>query len=208
MRTWPLGTSSSPMISSSTRSNSGYHLYRMLLSKLSGELSREQIAQWPGMFRGEQGSLIANESQKIRYQDFLRSLKQVCHLLGYDETMLGTHSLRRGSVTDQFQCVIPDQVIPVASGHWKSAAFLATSIRKRFYRSILRVIQTMEVWRAWGGGRGERERTSLRQNHSTSTALFVKTTRQAQHTNRSTLQVRSWWQKYATEKFIRVGWIH
>ena len=175
MRTWPLGTSSSPMISSSTRSNSGYHLYRMLLSKLSGELSREQIAQWPGMFRGEQGSLIANESKKIRYQDFLRSLKQVCHLLGYDETMLGTHSLRRGSVTDQFQCVIPDQVIKT-SGHWKSAAFLATSIRKRFYLSILRVIQTMEVWRAWGGARGERERTSLEDKDT-----FVKTTRQAQH---------------------------
>jgi hypothetical protein len=73
----------------STRSNSAYQLYRMLLSELSGELSPEQIAQWPLMFRGEQGSRTANES-KIRCQDFLRSLKQVCQLLEYDETMLGT----------------------------------------------------------------------------------------------------------------------
>jgi hypothetical protein len=90
-------------IAASTRSNSAYQLYRKLLSELSGELSPEQIAQWPFMLRGEQGSLTANES-KIRYQDFLRSLKQVCHLLGNDETMLGTHSLWRGSVTDQFRC--------------------------------------------------------------------------------------------------------
>jgi hypothetical protein len=39
-----------------------------------------------------------------------------------------------------------------------------------------------------GGGEGERE-TTLRQNHSTSTA-FIKTTRQAHHTNRSTLKAR------------------
>ena len=94
---------------------------RRLLSKLSSELSPEQIAQWPVMFRGEQGSLTGNES-KMRYQEFLKNLKEVCRLLGYDEDMLGTHSLRRGSVTDQFRFGIPDQVIKT-SDRWKSAAF-------------------------------------------------------------------------------------
>jgi hypothetical protein len=69
------------------------------------------------MFRGKQGLLTANES-KMRYQEFLKNLKEVCRLLGYDEDMLGTHSLRRGSVTDQFRFGIPDQVIKT-SGRWK-----------------------------------------------------------------------------------------
>jgi hypothetical protein len=105
----------------STRSKTAYQLYRTLLSKLSSELRPEYIDQWPVMFRGEQGSLTANES-KMRYQEFLKNLKQVCRLLGYDEDMLGTHSLLRGSVTDQFQCGIPGQVIKT-SGRWKSADF-------------------------------------------------------------------------------------
>jgi hypothetical protein len=79
------------IFATSTRSNSAYQLYQTLLSKLSSELSPEQIAQWPVMFRGEQGSLTAKES-KMRYQEFLKNLKEVCRLLRYNEDILGTHS--------------------------------------------------------------------------------------------------------------------
>jgi len=130
----------------STRSNSAYQLYRTLLSKLSSELSPEKIAQCPVMFRGEQGSLTANES-KMRYQEFLKNLKQVCRLLGYDEDMLGTYSLRRGSVTDQFRCGILDQVIKT-SGRWKSAAFQRYIDQETILSFHLRAIQTMEAARA------------------------------------------------------------
>ena len=129
----------------STRSKSAYQLYRSLLSKLSSELSPEQIAQWPVMFRGEQGSLTGNES-KMRYQEFLKNLKEVCRLLGYDEDMLGTHSLRRGSVTDQFRFGIPDQVIKT-SGRWKSAAFQRYIDQETILSFHLRAIQTMEAAR-------------------------------------------------------------
>ena len=129
----------------STRSKSAYQLYRSLLSKLSSELSPEQIAQWPVMFRGEQGSLTGNES-KMRYQEFLKNLKEVCRLLGYDEDMLGTHSLRRGSVTDQFRFGIPDQVIKT-SGRWKSAAFQRYIDQETILSFHLQAIQTMEAAR-------------------------------------------------------------
>jgi hypothetical protein len=66
----------------STRSNSAYQLYRTLLSKLSSELSPEQVAQWPVMFRGEQGLLTVNKS-KMRYQEFLNlfSLDKPYHII-------------------------------------------------------------------------------------------------------------------------------
>ena len=129
----------------STRSKTAYQLYRTLLSKLSSELRPEYIDQWPVMFRGEQGSLTANES-KMRYQEFLKNLKQVCRLLGYDEDMLGTYSLRRGSVTDQFRCGILDQVIKT-SGRWKSAAFQRYIDQETILSFHLRVIQTLETAR-------------------------------------------------------------
>jgi hypothetical protein len=98
------------------------------------------------MFRGEQGSLIANES-KIKNQDFLRSLKNVCQLLGCDKTMLGTHSLRRGSVTDQFRCGIHDQVIKT-SGRWKSEAFSRYIDLEMILSFHIRAIQNMEAARS------------------------------------------------------------
>jgi hypothetical protein len=97
------------------------------------------------MFRGEQGSLIVNKS-KMRYQEFRKNLKEVCRLLGYDEDMLGTHSLRRGSVTDQFRFGIPDQVIKT-SGCWKSAVFQRYIDQETILSFHLRAIQTMEAAR-------------------------------------------------------------
>jgi hypothetical protein len=81
-----------------------------------------------------------------QHQEFLKNLKQVCRLLGYDEDMLGTHSLRRGSVTDQFRCGIPDQVIKT-SGRWKSAAFQRYIDQETILSFHLRAIQTLEAAR-------------------------------------------------------------
>jgi hypothetical protein len=71
----------------------------------------------PGRIRFASRQWVEN-----KYQEFLKNLKQVCQSLGYNENMFGTHSLRRGSVTEQFRLGIPDQVIKT-SGQWKSQAF-------------------------------------------------------------------------------------
>ena len=93
--------------------------------------------------------------------------------------MFGTHSLRRGSVTEQFRLGIPDQVIKT-SGRWKSQAFeryidqeMVSSFHIRAHSGgseikDLRIIGVV-------GGIGK---------------LFIKITRQAQHANRSTKQAR------------------
>ena len=71
----------------------------------------------PGRIRFASRQWVEN-----KYEEFLKNLKQVCQSLGYNENMFGTHSLRRGSVTEQFRLGIPDQVIKT-SGQWKSQAF-------------------------------------------------------------------------------------
>jgi len=142
-----------------------FYCYQRLCSRFPYGLGPEQIAQWPVMFRGESGSLFGNGS-KIKYQDFLRSLKQVCQSLGYNETMFGSHSLRRGSVTDQFRLAVEitgvwtlywsrDDLILSYPGHLSSGGNEIKNLR------IIGVV----------GNIGK---------------LCVKTTRQAQHANRST----------------------
>jgi hypothetical protein len=76
----------------------------------------------PVMFRTSVGSFADVFSSKISYNEFLAQLKTACSALGLDPNLFGTHSMRRGSTTDQFIHGIPDKVIKL-SGRWKSHAF-------------------------------------------------------------------------------------
>ena len=130
--------------------NSAYQLYRRLVVALSDELSSEQILQCPIMFGSEQGQLVQSQvssAPKITYQDFLRILKRGCETIGLDPNSFGTHSMRRGSVTDQFRLGIPDQVIKV-SGRWKSQAFERYIDKEATLHLQLRAIQLMEASRS------------------------------------------------------------
>ena len=134
----------------SLRPNSAYQLYRRLVVALSDELSIEQVAQWPIMFGSEQGSLVQNfepSISKLMYQDFLRILKGGCEAIGLDPSLFGTHSMRRGNVTDQFRFGIPDQVIKT-SGRWKSQAFERYIDKEVTLHLHLRAIQLMEASKA------------------------------------------------------------
>ena len=76
------------------------------------------------MFKSE--SLKATQHGLIRtvtYNEFLEEIKSACKSVNLNPTKLfGTHSFRRGHVTDQFAPGIPDQIIKF-SGRWKSNAF-------------------------------------------------------------------------------------
>ena len=76
----------------------------------------------PVMFRTPIVSFADVCSSKISYNEFLTQLKSACSALGLDANLFGTHSMRRGSTTDQFIHGIPDKVIKL-SGRWKSHAF-------------------------------------------------------------------------------------
>jgi hypothetical protein len=133
----------------SLRPNSAYQLYRRLVVALSDELDPEKIAQWPVMFKGDCGSFgqfSAINTPKINYQEFLRILKGGCESINLDSSLFGTHSMRRGQVTDQFRFGIPDQVIKT-SGRWKSQAFERYIDKEMTLHLHLRAIQAMEASR-------------------------------------------------------------
>ena len=56
--------------------------------------------------------------------EFLVEIKSACKSVNLNPKLFGTHSFRRGHVTDQFAAGIPDQIIKF-SGRWKSNAFEA-----------------------------------------------------------------------------------
>jgi hypothetical protein len=88
----------------STRSKSAYQLYRTLLSKLSSELSPEQIAQWPVMFRGEQGSLTAKACKRVKNEisaipeEPQRSLPPLGVRQGYARNAFSSERIRYGPI--------------------------------------------------------------------------------------------------------------
>ena len=134
----------------SLRPNSAYQLYRRLVVALSDELSTEQVSQWPIMFGSERGQLAQSlvfSAPKIIYQEFLKILKGGCGAIGLDPSIFGTHSMRRGNVSDQFRFGIPDQVIKT-SGRWKSHAFERYIDKEVTLHLQLRAIQLMESSRA------------------------------------------------------------
>ena len=109
----------------SDRPSSAYQLMQYLLQTLMSHSSqeiRDNMSSIPVMFRTPVGSFADVFSSKISYNEFLAQLKTACSALGLDANLFGTHSMRRGSTTDQFIHGIPDKVIKL-SGRWKSHAF-------------------------------------------------------------------------------------
>ena len=107
------------------RPSSAYQLIQCLLHMLMSHSSqeiRDNMSSIPVMFRTPVGSFADVFSSKISYNEFLTQLKSACFALGLDANLFGTHSMRRGSTTDQFIHGIPDKVIKL-SGRWKSHAF-------------------------------------------------------------------------------------
>ena len=86
--------------------------------------SKHQVMEWPVMFRDNPGIFHGHSTtvSKVSYPEFLSALKSACSAVGLDSSLFGTHSLRRGSTTDQFLHGIPDKVIKY-SGRWRSNAF-------------------------------------------------------------------------------------
>jgi len=63
------------------------------------------------MFKSFNGSANDYEIPKITYNEFLKELKTGCAALGLNPALFATHSLRRGSVSNQFANGVPDKVI-------------------------------------------------------------------------------------------------
>jgi hypothetical protein len=99
------------------------NLVKNILSNVS-EQSLNNLANFPIMFKSLKGSENENEIPKITYNEFLKELKTACTAIGLNSAFFATHSLRRGSVSDQFAIGVPDKVIKY-SGRWKSNAFEA-----------------------------------------------------------------------------------
>jgi hypothetical protein len=92
------------------------------------------------MFKSLKGSENENEIPKITYNEFLKELKTACTAIGLNSALFATHSLRRGSVSDQFAIGVPDKVIKY-SGRWKSNAFEAYIDHTVLFELQLQTIQ-------------------------------------------------------------------
>jgi len=113
--------------SASSTETSAYTLLQNLVKNILSEataqsLNKNNLANFPIMFKSLQGSENADKIPKITYNEFLKELKTACAAIGLNPALFATHSLRRGSVSDQFWNSIPDKVIKY-SGRWKSNAF-------------------------------------------------------------------------------------
>ena len=86
------------------------------------EHSLHNLANFPIMFKSFQRTGNDHEIPKITYNEFLKELKTACAAIGLNPALFATHSLRRGSVSDQFANGVPDKVIKY-SGRWRSSAF-------------------------------------------------------------------------------------
>lgn len=112
----------------SESSTSAYQLAQALKREIQSFASpyiRDNLASFPIMFKSE--SLKATQHGLIRtvtYNEFFAEIKSACKSVNLNPKLFGTHSFRRGHVTDQFAAGIPDQIIKF-SGRWKSNAFEA-----------------------------------------------------------------------------------
>jgi hypothetical protein len=113
--------------SASTTETSAYTLLQNLVQNIAANASEEllkNLASFPIMFKSLNGSVNDYEIPKITYNEFLKELKAACAGIGLNPVLFATHSLRRGSVSDQFANGVPDKVIKY-SGRWRSNAFEA-----------------------------------------------------------------------------------
>ena len=81
------------------------------------------LGSFPIMFKSLKGSPNDYETPKIIYNEFLKELKTTWVVIGLNpDIFCYTHSLRRGSVSDQFTNGVPDKIIKY-SGRWRSNSF-------------------------------------------------------------------------------------
>ena len=64
------------------------------------EQSLHNLANFPMMFKSLEGSGNDLEIPKITYNEFPKELKTVYTVIGLNPALFGTHSLRRGCVSD------------------------------------------------------------------------------------------------------------
>ena len=102
--------------------------------------SLNNLANFPIMFKSLKDSENDHEIQKITYNEFLKELKTACTVIGLNPAFFATHSLRRGSVSDQFMNDVPDKVIKY-SGRWRSNAFEAYIDHSVLFELQLQTIQ-------------------------------------------------------------------
>ena len=129
--------------SASTTEMSAYTLLQNLIKNIVANASEDllqNLASLPIMFKSLNGSANDYEIPKITYNEFLKELKAACAAIGLNPTLFATHSLRRGSVSDQFANGVPDKVIKY-SGRWRSNAFEAYIDHTVLFELQLQTIQ-------------------------------------------------------------------
>ena len=122
---------------------SAYTLLQNLVKNIAANASEQSLnnlANFPIMFKCLQGPENNHEIQKITYNEFLKELKTACTAIGLNPALFATHSLRRGSVSDQFMNGVPDKVIKY-SGRWRSNAFEAYIDHSVLFELQLQTIQ-------------------------------------------------------------------
>ncbi len=99
----------------SESSTSSYQLVQSLKREIQRSDSlyiRDNLVSFPIMFKSD--SLKATQHGLIRtvtYNEFLEEIKSASKSVNLNPKIFGTHSFRRGHVTDQFADGIPDQII-------------------------------------------------------------------------------------------------
>ena len=78
------------------------------------------------MFKSLKGSENEHEIPKITYNEFLKELKTACPVIGLNSTLFATHSLWRGSVSDQFANGVPDKSNIRVAGNQMSLRHILT----------------------------------------------------------------------------------
>jgi hypothetical protein len=132
--------------SASTTETSAYTLLQNLVKNIAANTSEEflkNLVSFPIMFKSLTGPVNDYEIPKITYNEFLKELKAACAAIGLNPTLFATHSLRRGSVSDQFANGVPDKVIKY-SGRWRSNAFEAYIDHTVLFELQLKTIQPPE----------------------------------------------------------------
>ena len=141
----------------SDRPTSVYQLLQKLMEVMAAHSSqevRDNMSNMPVMFRTTVGLFVDASSSRINYNEFLAELKTACSAVGLDPNLFGTHSMRRGSTTDQFMHGIPDKVIKL-SGRWKSNAFERYIDQGQLLQLQLQSLKSRELRLKGAGGIGK-----------------------------------------------------
>ena len=75
-----------------------------------------------------EGKMLPNLRKQWTYSQFVARLKQSCKRIGLDPTLFASHSMRRGSNSDNVAHGVPD-TINMADGRWKTFSAYVGYIR-------------------------------------------------------------------------------